>query len=318
MHIVVLDGHNTNPGDLSWAPLEALGTLTVYDDTPPELVIPRAREADILIYCRITLTREILAQLPRLRYLGTLSTGFNTTDLQAAGERGIPVCNVPSYCENTVAQFAFSLILGLCNHVETHSSMVKDGHWFRSVDLCLGELPFEELSGKTLGLFGYGSIARRVAAMGQAFGMRVLATRRSGDTPGAEHVSPEELFTQSDVISLHCPLTPETRHTVDAAVLAKMKPGALLINTARGAVVDEAAVAQALCRGTLGGYAADVFETEPQVELSPIFTAPRTLLTPHIAWASRPARGRLIQSVADALSAWQNGGLLHCVNSQYL
>lgn len=315
MRIVVLDGYTTNPGDLSWEPLARLGKLTVYEDTPPELVVARAKDADALLYNRVLMTAELLEKLPRLRYLGTFSTGVNTTDLAAAAQRGIPVCNIPSYCEDTVAQFTFSLLLALCNHVESHHRVLMQEGWHESVEAGIRQMPFIELAGKTLGLFGYGNIARRVAKIGAAFGMEVLAFRRNGETPGARRVSWEELLTESDVLSLHCPLTPETRHRINAEALAHMKPGALLINTARGAVIDEAAVAQALHSGKLGGYAADVFETEPDVSVSLLYHAPRVICTPHIAWSSREARERLIAVAAENLSSWKKGCPQNQVNT---
>lgn len=307
MRIVVLDGYTTNPGDLSWEPLARLGKLTVYEDTPPELVVARAKDADALLYNRVLMTAELLEKLPRLRYLGTFSTGVNTTDLAAAAQRGIPVCNIPSYCEDTVAQFTFSLLLALCNHVESHHRVLMQEGWHESVEAGIRQMPFIELAGKTLGLFGYGNIARRVAKIGAAFGMKVLAFRRNGETPGARRASWEELLAESDVLSLHCPLTPETRHRINADALAHMKPGALLINTARGGIIDDFAVAQALQSGKLGGYAADVFETEPDITVSPLYHAPHILCTPHIAWSSREARERLIAAAADNLASWLNG-----------
>ena len=307
MQIVILDGYTTNPGDLSWEPLAQLGELTVYEDTPPELVAARAKDADVLLYNRVRMTAELLEKLPRLRYLGTFSTGVNTTDLAAAARRGIPVCNIPSYCEDTVAQFTFSLLLALCNHVESHHRVLMQEGWNESVEAGIRQMPFVELAGKTLGLFGYGNIARRVAKIGAAFGMEVLAFRRNGETPGARRVSWEELLAESDVLSLHCPLTPETRHRINADALAHMKPGALLINTARGGIIDDFAVAQALQSGKLGGYAADVFETEPDITVSPLYHAPHILCTPHIAWSSREARERLIAAAADNLASWLNG-----------
>ena len=307
MQIVILDGYTTNPGDLSWEPLARLGELTVYEDTPPELLVARAKDADVLLYNRVRMTAELLEKLPRLRYLGTFSTGVNTTDLEAAARRGIPVCNIPSYCEDTVAQFTFSLLLALCNHVESHHRVLMQEGWNKSVEAGIRQMPFVELAGKTLGLFGYGNIASRVAKIGAAFGMKVLAFRRNGETPGARRVSWEELLAESDVLSLHCPLTPETRHRINADALAHMKPGALLINTARGGIIDDLAVAQALQSGKLGGYAADVFETEPDITVSPLYHAPHILCTPHIARSSREARERLITAAADNLASWLNG-----------
>ncbi len=315
MRIVVLDGYTTNPGDISWAPLEQLGEMTVYDTTPPERIAERAKDADAVIHCRINMTAEQIAALPKLKYIGTLATGYNSTDINAAAAREIPVCNVPLYCAETVAQFAFSLLLGLCNRVESHSRRVKEGRWLESVDIGTFREPFVELAGKTIGLYGYGNIARRVGAIARAMGMHVLAYRRHpAEEDGVTFVTKEELLAQSDVVSIHCPLTEETKYTFGAETLAKMKPGALLINTARGAVVEEPAVAAALHSGQLAGYAADVFETEPDLSRSPLVTAPNTLLTPHIAWASREARQRLVNEVAANLQSWMNGAPRNRVN----
>lgn len=247
MNIVVLDGGTTNPGDLSWAPLEALGTLTVYPDTPPELVLDRAQHAQAVIVNRVHLTREMIGALPELAYIGTLSIGVNQVDGAAARERGIPLCNVPFYCVDTVAQHALSLLLCLCGQVHAFSDTVRGGGWDDAVAMSHTTRPMVELSGKKLGILGYGHIGAKMAGFGQALGMEVLVySRTKKEAPGCRWVSLEELFAESDVLSLHCPLTPETQGLVNRERLALMKPTALLINTARGGLIDEPSLAAAL------------------------------------------------------------------------
>ena len=253
MDIVVLDGGTTNPGDLSWAPLEALGRVTVYDSTPADCVVKRARDAEALIVNRIVLNRAVLDALPKLRYIGTLATGYNTIDVRAAREKGVTVCNVPLYCVETVAQLTFALLLALCCRVEQLSAVTRSGGWNDAVEATHTTAPILELSGKTLGILGFGNIGRAVAQLGLALGMRVLVHSRTQRAlpAGCTWCSFETLFETADVVSLHCPLTDETRGIVSASVLARMKPTALLINTARGALVDENALADALNSGRL-------------------------------------------------------------------
>lgn len=316
MDIVVLDGGTTNPGDLSWAPLEALGRVTVYDSTPADCVVKRAQNAEALIVNRIVLNRAVLDALPKLRYIGTLATGYNTIDVRAAREKGVTVCNVPLYCVETVAQLTLALLLALCNRVEQLSAVTRSGGWNDAVEATHTTAPILELSGKTLGILGFGNIGRAVAQLGLALGMRVLAhsrTQRALPT-GCTWCSFETLFETADVVSLHCPLTDETRGIVGASVLARMKPTALLINTARGALVDENALADALNSGRLAGAGLDVMAEEPPRPDHPLLTAKNCLITPHIAWASREARLRLIDAVAGNLRAFLAGQPVNVVS----
>lgn len=316
MDIVVLDGGTTNPGDLSWAPLEALGRVTVYDSTPADCVVKRAQNAEALIVNRIVLNRAVLDALPKLRYIGTLATGYNTIDVRAAREKGVTVCNVPLYCVETVAQLTLALLLALCNRVEHLSAVTRSGGWNDAVEATHTTAPILELSGKTLGILGFGNIGRAVAQLGLALGMRVLAhsrTQRALPT-GCTWCSFETLFETADVVSLHCPLTDETRGIVGASVLARMKPTALLINTARGALVDENALADALNSGRLAGAGLDVMAEEPPRADHPLLTAKNCLITPHIAWASREARLRLIDAVTGNLRAFLAGQPVNVVS----
>ena len=314
MNIVVLDGGTTNPGDISWAPLEALGSVTVYGDTPAECLAERAKDAEAVIVNRAVLSRTVLEALPRLRYIGTLATGFNTIDVRAARERGVTVCNVPLYCAETVAQFTISLLLALCCRVERLSNMTRAGGWSDAVETAHTALPVLELTGKTLGVLGFGSIGSAVARVAAALGMRVLVHSRTRRTlpPGCTWCGFETLFAESDVVSLHCPLNDETRGIVSADVLARMKPTALLLNTARGALVDEAALADALNAGRLAGLRRLLGEyVEPG---HPLLTAKNCLITPHIAWSSREARLRLIDTVAANLRAYLAGRPVNVVS----
>ncbi len=309
MNIVVLDGGTTNPGDLSWEPLERLGNLTVYHETPSQLVLERLRNAQAVILNRNVLGREEFSQLPQLRYVGTLATGYNTIDTQAAREFGITVCNVPHYCETSVAQHALALLLCLCNKVQRSSDLTRAGHWTQAVEESHQSLLPIELAGKTLGLVGFGSTGQRMAQLGLALGMEVLLySRTQKPAPeGCRWIDLETLFKKSDVVSLHCPLTEETRGLVSREHLAMMKPTAFLINTARGAVVDESALAQALNEGRLAGAGVDVFTQEPPAPDHPLLGAKNCVLTPHVAWATREARERLIETVAENLQRYMEG-----------
>lgn len=316
MDIVVLDGGTTNPGDLSWAPLEALGRVTVYDSTPADCVVKRAQDAEALIVNRIVLNRAVLDALPKLRYIGTLATGYNTIDVRAAREKGVTVCNVPLYCVETVAQLTLALLLALCCRVEHLSAVTRSGGWNDAVEATHTTAPILELSGKTLGILGFGNIGRAVAQLGLALGMRVLVHSRTQRAlpAGCTWCGFETLFETADVVSLHCPLTDETRGIVGASVLARMKPTALLINTARGALVDENALADALNSGRLAGAGLDVMAEEPPRPDHPLLTAKNCLITPHIAWASREARLRLIDAVAGNLRAFLAGQPVNVVS----
>ena len=309
MKIVVLDGGTANPGDLSWEPLASLGELTVFVETPQELVLPRLENAEAAILNRVHLGREEFSLLPRLSYVGTLATGYNTIDTVSAREFGITVCNVPHYCERAVAQHALALLLCLCNKVHSSNQLVRQGRWAQAVEESHRSLLPVELAGKKLGLVGFGSIGQAMAELGLALGMEVLLHSRTEKTApaGCRWVDLAALFRESDVVSLHCPLTDATRNLVDEKLLALMKPTAFLINTARGALVDEAALADALNRGALAGAGIDVFSQEPPSAKHPLLSAKNCILTPHVAWASREARKRLIQIVAENLQHFASG-----------
>ncbi len=309
LNIVILDGGTTNPGDVSWAPLEAIGHVTAYDATPAELVIERAKDADAVIMNRIVMSREVMDALPKLRFIGALATGYNTIDVKAAREKGITVCNVPFYCVETVAQQAFALLLELCNHTGDISRTTLAGGWNEGIRMSYTTHSLFELYGKTLGIFGFGNIGRTVAKLGLALGMKVIVNSRTKkELPaGCTWVDFDTLFKEADVVSLHCPLNDDTRGIVSREVLASMKPTALLINTARGAVLDEAALADALNEGRIAGAGIDVMTEEPPKADHPLLSAKNCIMTPHIAWASRDARIRLIRIVAENLQAFLDG-----------
>lgn len=305
-NIVILDGGTTNPGDITFEPIENLGNVTFYEDTPKELVYERSKDADAIIINRIVVTKELLLSLPKLKYIGLFATGFNLVDTKAAHELGVTVCNVPFYCVGTVAQQAFALLLELCNHVNNLSDTIKNGNYNHSIEMSLSEYPIFELYGKTLGIVGYGNIGKTVAALGKALSMNIIVYSKHEKKleDGERQVSLEELFSKSDVISLHCALNDETRELVNEKLLSLVKPTALLINTARGGLIDEKALADALNSGKIGGAGLDVLAKEPPEKDCPLFTAKNVVLTPHIGWSSRDARMRLVKCVADNLSAW--------------
>ena len=315
--IVVLDGHTLNPGDFSWEPLQALGRCEIFERTAPSELAARAAEADVILTNKAALTRETIFGLPRLRYIGVTATGYNIVDAIAARERGIPVTNVPAYGTRSVAQHTLALLLELTQHAGAHAQAVRDGAWVRAKDWCFWQAPLIELEGLALGIVGYGRIGEAVAGLGEALGMRVLAavSSRARELPrNVAVVDLDHLFAESDVVSLHCPLTPETRHLVNAARLARMKPSALLINTSRGPLIDEAALAEALNRGTLAGAALDVLSTEPPSPDNPLLGARNCLITPHIAWATQSARARLMQVSIGNVRAFLCGQAMNVVN----
>jgi glycerate dehydrogenase len=315
-NIVVLDGYTLNPGDLSWAGLAALGSCRIYDRTPAEAVVERARGAQVVLTNKTVLHRAAIEALPELGYIGVLATGFNVVDLAAASERGIPVTNVPNYGTPAVAQHTFALILELTHHVGEHAGAVRHGRWCRSPDFCFWDHPLVELQGLTLGIIGLGNIGQAVAAIGRAFGMRVLAYSVPAAAPGplAEPVDLETVVRQADVLSLHCPLTPETRGLIDARTLERMKPGAILINTSRGPLVVEQDLANALNSGRLGGAGLDVLAVEPPSPENPLLTARNCVVTPHVGWATRAARARLLRRAVANVEAFLAGRPIHVVN----
>ncbi len=316
MHkIVVLDGAVLNPGDLSWEPLEKLGILTVYDRTPKEKILSHIRDADIVLTNKTPLSGEILSKAPSVKFIGALGTGFNSIDTAAACRLGIAVANVPTYSTHDVAQFTMALLLEVCHRIGAHSEEVQKGKWANSTDFCYWSYPQLELWGKTFGIIGMGRIGQAAGKLAEAFGMRVLYYSRSpkGLPFPAEYVSLEQLLAESDIVSLHCPLTPQDRGMIGKERIAQMKDGAILLNTSRGSLVDEEAVAQALKSGKLYAFAADVLPQEPMRKDSPFFGLPNAILTPHIAWASRAARKRLLDVTAGNIAAFLEGKVLNRV-----
>ena len=317
MKIVVLDGHALDPGDLSWEGFEALGEFERYDRTPAQLILPRMGGAGAVLVNKTPITAATLAACPDLRYIGVLATGYNVVDCAAAAARGIPVCNVPDYGTDAVAQFTMGLLLELCHQIGRHNRWVQAGNWCSNPDFCYWETPQMELSGKTMGIIGFGRIGRRVGELAKAFGMEVLAYSRSRTPEGekiAFYVPLEELLEKSQVVSLHCPLTPQTQKLINENTLNQMQTGAILLNTARGDLVEEAAVAQALRSGKLRGYAADVLSREPMSPENPLLGAPNCVLTPHMAWAPVESRRRIQRCTQDNIEAFLAGRPIHVVN----
>jgi len=310
---VVLDGYTLNPGDLSWEPLERLGHCTIFDRTAAAEILPRALPARILFTNKTPLSAATIAQLPNLQCIGVLATGYNVVDVAAASARGIPVCNVPDYGTPNVAQAVFALLLELTNRTAHHAATVREGRWTACPDFCYWDGELVELAGLTLGIVGYGKIGREVAKIGRAFGMRILHHGRSG-LADPERVDLEHLFRESDVVSLHCPLTAENAGMVHAERLALMKPTAFLINTARGLLVNETDLAEALNEGRLAGAGLDVLSVEPPGETNPLLQAKNCLITPHIAWATRAARRRLLHVAAANAAAFLAGRPQHVVH----
>lgn len=318
MKICVLDGYTLNPGDLDWSPLESLAPTTVYDRTPKDEIVARAADAEIVLTNKTVLSREIIDRLPRLRYVGVLATGYNVVDLEAARRRGVPVTNVPTYGTASVAQMVFAHLLNLAQHVGSHSQGVAEGRWSRSDDFCYWDSPLIELAGLTMGLVGFGRIGRSTAQIARAFGMKVLVhdVTPPGDLPeGVRFASLDELLRQSDVVSLHCPLTPATDKLINAERLALMKPSALLINTSRGPLIDEPALAAALNAGKLAGAGLDVLSVEPPAADNPLLRAKNCYVTPHIAWATRAARERLLDIAVANVQAFIAGKPQNVVNA---
>jgi glycerate dehydrogenase len=315
INIVVLDGYTLNPGDLSWKPLETLGRCQIYERTPAEMVVQRAADAQIVLTNKTLLTRAEIAQLPKLQYIGVLATGYNVVDIQAASERQIPVTNVPAYGTQSVAQMVFALLLELTRHVGLHAQGVKKRHWSHQADFCYWEKPPIALESLTLGIVGLGAIGQTVAQLAHAFGMPILAYQRHPKPiPNINWVDLEQLFMQSDVISLHCPLTPETKHLVNAERLALMKSSAILINTSRGPLVDELALAAALRNGQIAAAGLDVLSVEPPEPNHPLFELENCFITPHIAWATQTARQRLLDMTVANIQGFLQGDWQNVVN----
>ena len=317
MKIVILDGFTLNPGDLNWDGLKSLGDCEIYDRTSPDEVVKRAADAELVLTNKTVLTREQINRLPKLKYIGVLATGYNIVDVAAARERGVPVTNVPTYGTRSVAQMTFALLLELTQHVGHHAQTVNEGRWARSPDFCYWDYPLMELAGLTMGIVGFGRIGRTVADLAVAFGMKVLAHSRTvpqEKSQNIDFVDLARLFRTADVVSLHCPLTTETKHLVNAERLSSMKPTAFLLNTSRGPLIDELALAKALNSDQIAGAAVDVLEAEPPRADNPLFTAKNCLITPHIAWATRSARARLMATAVANAKAFLDGKLQNVVN----
>ena len=318
MKIVALDGHTLNPGDNPWDPVAALGDFSVYDKTPDELVLERAAGAQVLLTNKVPLTPAVFDALPDLQFVSVTATGYNVVDTEAARARDIPVSNIPVYGTDSVAQYAMALLLELCHHVGHHDNAVHQGGWKNSGYWSFWETPLMELAGKTIGLVGFGRIGQRVGELAHAFGMEVWAYAPSPkDAPAYAPFalkSVEEIFSGADVVSLHCPQTPENTGFVNADLLATMKEGSLFINTGRGGLVDEQALLDALRAGTPRAAATDVASTEPIENGNPLLQAPNLLITPHMAWATVEARKRLMGMTADNIKAFQDGSPINLVN----
>ena len=318
MKIVVLDGATLNPGDLSWNDLAREGQLTVHDRTPPELVIERIGDAEIIFTNKTALTREIIAACPTVRFIGLLATGYNVVDIAAAREKGIDVCNIPTYGTQSVAQFAAALLLELCHRVGRHADDVRAGNWGKCVDFCYWLNPLTELDGKTLGLIGFGRIGQAFARIAQALGMKVAvfdkAVNTALESETLKYVTLDELYATADVISLHCPLFDDNKGMINAEAIARMKPGVMLINTSRGPLINQQDLADALAAGRVAGAAVDVLSCEPPKPDNPLLSAPNCLVTPHIAWATKEARERLMRIAVDNVIAFKKGTPQNVVN----
>ena len=318
MKIVVLDGYTLNPGDLSWEGFESLGEVQVYNRTPAEKTVERIGDAPVILTNKTAITKEILDQCPAIRYIGVLATGYNVVDVKAAAQKGIVVTNIPSYGTDAVAQYAFALLLELCHHVGLHDESVKAGEWENCQDFCYWKTPLMELAGKTLGLIGFGRIGQTTGAIAQAMGMKVLAydryQRTEMENENCHYVSLEQLLAASDVISLHCPLLPETKGVINRDTISRMKDGVLIINTSRGDLVVEKDLAEALISGKVAGAAADVVSTEPIRGDNPLLKAPNMIITPHMAWGAKESRGRLMNQAVENLKAFLSGNPVNTVS----
>ncbi len=317
MNLVILDGYTENPGDLNWDFIEENFNSTVYPRTAPENVIERSKDADVLVVNKVALTEEIIEKLPKLKFVSTLATGYNQIDGEALRKRNIPLSNIPSYSTDGVAQMVFSYILQITNHIYEYTESVKKGDWSNCKDFCYIKSPLTELAGKTLGIIGFGKIGRKVSEIAAAFGMKVKAYTPSGKKDGANKVTFttfDEVLTESDFITLHCPLNDKTKELVNKEFLSKVKKGAVIINTARGGVVNEKDVSDALKSGKISCYATDVLSTEPPSNDNPLLNSPNCLITPHISWAAYETRVRLLNILNGNLRAFLDGKPINVVN----
>lgn len=314
MKAVILDGYTTNPGDLNWDELKKLCDFTIYDRTSPELIYERCKGAQIVLTNKTPLRKNMLEKLPDIKYIGLLSTGYNVVDIDYCKEKNIPVCNIPSYSTNAVAQLVFAFILEFCNRVSLHSEAVHNLEWTNSKDFSFWKTDLTEIDGKTIGIIGMGKIGKRVADIAEAFGMKVLAfTTHPSQYKSVEYVGIDELLSKSDFVSIHTPLTPATEKMVNKEFLGKMKKTAFLINTSRGPAIDEQALADALNKGEIAGAGLDVLSAEPPLPGNPLVGCKNCFITPHIAWAGFECRERLINILTDNLKAFLDGKPQNCV-----
>ena len=316
MKIIVLDGYGLNPGDLNWEGLESLGELTVYDRTLPSELMQRAADAEVLVTNKTLITAENMAALPELKYIGVLATGYNVVDIDAAKARGIVVTNIPAYSTASVAQMVFAHILNITQRVGYYADENKQGRWTKNADFCYWDTQLVELQGKKMGIVGLGNIGQATARIAQAFGMEVCVYSSKPQfvlPSGIKKMDLDELFAECDVISLHCPLTPDTKEMVNAERLSKMKKNAILINTGRGPLINEQDLADALNEGRIAAAGLDVLSVEPSVEGNPLLTARNCFITPHIAWATLEARTRLMEIAVQNLKSYLNGQIINNV-----
>ncbi|MEJ6949640.1 D-2-hydroxyacid dehydrogenase [Natronospora cellulosivora (SeqCode)] len=318
MKIAILDGYTLNPGDLSWEGFKALGDVALYDRTPVEKILERAKGARVIIINKTPISRETIEVLPDLKYIGVLATGYNVVDIEAAKEKNIPVCNIPTYGTASVAQFVFALLLELCHHVQKHSDAVKNDEWSECADFCFWKNPLVELSGKTMGIIGFGRIGEQTANIAEAFGMKLIAfdsyQSNQSHRNNFKWAGLDELLSQADVVSLHCPLFPETKGIINKNKLNKMKKTAFLINTSRGSLVVEQDLADALNNGIIAGAGLDVLALEPASKDNPLLQANNCIITPHIAWATKEARSRLMDLAVENLKSFLEGNPVNVVN----
>ena len=319
MKIVVLDGYALNPGDLSWNQIKERGELDVFDRTPADKVFDRAKDAEIILTNKTPVSAEVINKILSLKYIGVLATGYNIVDVEAAKKKGVLVTNVPGYGTNSVVQLTFALLLELCEHVQRHSDAVMEGKWSRSADWSFWDFPLVELAGKTLGIIGFGNIGQQVADVATAFGMQVMAQSRTqtdqSQRKNFRWGSLDEILRTSDVISIHCPLTPETKGLINKNSLQQMKPSAFLLNTSRGPIVVDEDLADALNKNVIAGAGIDVLSVEPPPIDNPLLKSKNCLITPHIAWATREARERLMNSVVENISGFISGRPINVVNT---
>ena len=316
MKIIVLDGYGLNPGDLSWSGMEALGELTVYDRTSPSELLERSADAEVLITNKTLITAEDMSALPQLKYIGVLATGYNVVDIDAAKSHGIVVTNIPAYSTSSVAQMVFAHLLNITQRVGYYADENRQGRWTKSADFCYWDTPLMELDGKKMGIVGFGNIGQATARIAQAFGMEVcvVTSKEQSSLPaGMKKMELDELFTSCDVVSLHCPLTPTTKEMVNANRLNLMKPQAILINTGRGPLINEQDLADALNEGRIAGAGLDVLSVEPSQKDNPLLSAKNCFITPHIAWATKEARIRLMNIAVENLKAYQEGHIINNV-----